>query len=297
MAALWEPAALRTTTGGERQASTTSDGVGIIPSATTGFPCAASSERRASGWPRNMVGFFLVSGLLHLAALAAVAHRDDHHARRFAARLRSGVASVALAASVPSPRREHAETVKLLPRIEAAPLPPSPRAKLPTELRPAAAFASVRIDEKVALPQVLTRRAEAEDDEPARPRTVQPPKQSAPVATAIRSTALAVESPASAPARASSGVVQARPPEAVVQVEPRYPRESLASGEQGVVKIWFRVGDDGRVQDAGIYRSSGYPRLDAAALEAALKWSFESAVAGKPRAAMFVEPFTFRLTR
>ena len=265
----------------------------LAANAMTIAPC----EARRDGWPRNVAGFCLVSGLLHLAVLAAVAHREDGHAHRRRVQLRSGVASVALAASVASPSRAATEFVRLSQSFHAAPTIPSRRVDDVAPGRPSAAFASARID--VAVPALLAvaRRADADAAAVDAVPPDEPPKRSARSRITPAAVVRTDESVASTPAAESAGVGAAQPPAAVVQVEPRYPRESLAAGEQGVVKIWFRAADDGRVLDAGVYRSSGFPRLDAAALEAAHRWRFEPATRGKARASVFVEPFTFRLSQ
>ena len=46
-----------------------------------------------------------------------------------------------------------------------------------------------------------------------------------------------------------------------------YPEESLRAGEQGITWVHYTTGDDGAVVKVEVARSSGYARLDAAALE------------------------------
>jgi protein TonB len=58
---------------------------------------------------------------------------------------------------------------------------------------------------------------------------------------------------------------------------PRYPAEALTGGVQGVVLLRVRVGADGRVVSAGVYRSSGVAALDEAALDAIRRWRFTPA--------------------
>ncbi len=60
---------------------------------------------------------------------------------------------------------------------------------------------------------------------------------------------------------------------------PPYPAASRRLGEEGVVVVHVRIGHDGRVLAATLARSSGYPRLDAAALAHALAtWRFTPAL-------------------
>jgi protein TonB len=78
---------------------------------------------------------------------------------------------------------------------------------------------------------------------------------------------------------------------------PDYPSESRRRGEEGVVRLALRVGTDGSVLTAEVAVSSGHPRLDAAALEAARRWRFRPATqAGLPVAATLPTAVHFRLT-
>lgn len=53
---------------------------------------------------------------------------------------------------------------------------------------------------------------------------------------------------------------------------PSYPLESRRKREQGVVELLLIVGIDGRVETISVSRSSGFERLDKAALGAVRKW-------------------------
>lgn len=68
----------------------------------------------------------------------------------------------------------------------------------------------------------------------------------------------------------SASMVSARPPS--------YPLASRRAREQGTVVISVRLGPDGRVDDASIAHSSGYDRLDQAALEAVRRWRWSPTV-------------------
>lgn len=54
-----------------------------------------------------------------------------------------------------------------------------------------------------------------------------------------------------------------------------YPPESIAAHEQGRVLIAFAIAGDESVSSPYVLQSSGYPRLDAAALAAAATWRFK----------------------
>jgi protein TonB len=56
--------------------------------------------------------------------------------------------------------------------------------------------------------------------------------------------------------------------------KPLYPKLSERRGEQGVVVLSVLVGADGRAREVSVKTSSGYERLDMAAREAVLAWTF-----------------------
>ena len=57
--------------------------------------------------------------------------------------------------------------------------------------------------------------------------------------------------------------------------QPEYPPTSRRLGEEGSVVLQVLVGADGTVQDGKVQKSSGFPRLDEAALKHALRaWRF-----------------------
>lgn len=125
---------------------------------------------------------------------------------------------------------------------------------------------------------------------PPQPRTVRTPAPPPPIMTAA----------AEAPAQASFAValqpakpVQADAVPTPVPVtaarfdadylhnpKPVYPMFSRRNGEEGKVQLRVRVGADGGALDVEVRQSSGFPRLDAAAREAALKWRFVPAKRG-----------------
>lgn len=77
--------------------------------------------------------------------------------------------------------------------------------------------------------------------------------------------------------------------------KPPYPPISKLLGEQGKVLINVLVGDDGRAKDAKIHASSGFERLDDAALAVVRKWRFVPGMrAGIPESMWHVVPITFK---
>ncbi len=77
---------------------------------------------------------------------------------------------------------------------------------------------------------------------------------------------------------------------------PPYPPLSKRMGEQGKVVIRTLIGADGIAQEATIQQSSGFDRLDQAALTTARKWRYVPGKrAGVAEAMWFNVPFTFVL--
>jgi protein TonB len=77
---------------------------------------------------------------------------------------------------------------------------------------------------------------------------------------------------------------------------PEYPQEARLNHQQGVVLLLVDVSQDGTVLTVSLQRSSGYRRLDEAALRAAKEWKFKPATAGGQTVHSKVEvPVRFRL--
>ena len=68
---------------------------------------------------------------------------------------------------------------------------------------------------------------------------------------------------------------------AVLQsVMPQYPVESMRAGEEGAAVLQVLVDEGGRASDVRVARSSGYERLDAAAVSAVNRWQFAPSTKG-----------------
>lgn len=88
----------------------------------------------------------------------------------------------------------------------------------------------------------------------------------------------------------------ARP--SVVHAPVQYPSSAVAATEEGTVLLAAEVDASGRVVDAKIDKSSGYPDLDAAALQSIPQWSFRPATRdGRAVAQRVVVPVSFQLKR
>ena len=67
------------------------------------------------------------------------------------------------------------------------------------------------------------------------------------------------------------------------RVEPTYPPTSRRQGEEGTVRLKVLVDERGRPRDVQVAQSSGFARLDDAAMTAVRAGSFEAATDGVER--------------
>jgi len=110
--------------------------------------------------------------------------------------------------------------------------------------------------------------------------------------------------PSDVPMEASANAITAAPaPPAPRQlktntrVEPIYPPTSRRMSEEGTVQVRVLVDERGRPKEVNIGKSSGFPRLDEAAMEAVRKWRFVAATnAQGPISTWTQVAVTFRLT-
>jgi protein TonB len=81
------------------------------------------------------------------------------------------------------------------------------------------------------------------------------------------------------------------------RIKPPYPSASRRLGEEGKVVLLVRIGVDGKVVDAAVDQSSGFPRLDEAAQQHVVKYyRFKPAMsAGTPVETQVRVPISFKL--
>ena len=144
---------------------------------------------------------------------------------------------------------------------------------------------------------------------PTTPAPVAP--EPAPVLAAPAATAATVPSPPPAPAVATPAPALVAAPSAPVKVElpnskadylhnppPEYPPMSVRRGEQGQVLLKVLIGADGLPQKVELLNSSGFERLDKAALEAAMRWRYVPGKRGGVAEAMWYQvPMVFNLKK
>jgi protein TonB len=172
-------------------------------------------------------------------------------------------------AETPTPQPQHL-AVPTPAKSQAAPASPTPPA--PMAVATAATQSSANAPAPVA-PSTATTSSD-------RPTT-----------TAVTTSSASVASPA--PARVELPSSDA---DYLNNPKPPYPALSKRMGEQGKVVIRTLIGADGVAQEATIHQSSGFDRLDQAALATARKWRYVPGKrAGVAEAMWFNVPFTFVL--
>jgi protein TonB len=97
--------------------------------------------------------------------------------------------------------------------------------------------------------------------------------------------------------RASAGAQVAARPNYLRNPAPRYPEASRKNSEEGLVMLAVEVSPSGRPVSVELASSSGFERLDRAAVEAVKRWVFEPARLGPlPVASNVKVPVRFRLS-
>lgn len=97
-------------------------------------------------------------------------------------------------------------------------------------------------------------------------------------------------------AGAGSGGPSRAVPDYLVNPPPPYPPLSRRRGEQGVVLVNVAIDESGKVADLSVKQSSGFTRLDEAAVTAIKRWKFKPAMVAGIRVADRVDvPIRFTL--
>jgi protein TonB len=122
------------------------------------------------------------------------------------------------------------------------------------------------------------------------------PNNSNAQATATTSTSAASPSETSGKSAAPSWVEPSADADYLKNPPPAYPRTSRRLGEQGTVIVRVFISTQGLPEQAEVRASSGFARLDQAALEAVQRWRFvPGSRSGSPEAMWFNIPVRFVL--
>ncbi|POA99294.1 energy transducer TonB [Chromobacterium sinusclupearum] len=153
------------------------------------------------------------------------------------------------------------------------------------------------------------RQAEAKPA-PAKPAPKTLPVQTSKMSSETPAPAQAISAPAAAAAsdapKSDGQTVSAGKSQAITEPlarggylnnpAPAYPSQSQEDGEAGTVRLRVHVSAQGLPLDVSVQDSSGFPRLDRAALAAVKRWRFIPAKRGdEPIAYTFVVPVEFSL--
>lgn len=166
--------------------------------------------------------------------------------------------------------------------------PPAPKTEMPKPPTPVVKPVVRQVQKTVTPPAPQPLAVEAPTPAPAAPVGVSTPQPPAPAAAAVA----APSGPPSPPRLElpSSDAAYLNNP------KPPYPALSKRLGEQGKVVVRVLIGVDGSAQQAEIRTSSGYDRLDQAALTTVLKWRYlPGKRGGVPEAMWFNVPINFVL--
>ncbi|BEV71821.1 energy transducer TonB [Paludibacterium sp. THUN1379] len=193
--------------------------------------------RRRPGWRPQPLGCLLLTALLHALALWW---------------LSSGPRQA------PAPVTPPTVTGRLVATLAPA-APPVTAASRPVRPSPATTTPHSR-----ALPPVRT----VSHTAAAAPHPAPAPQAAPPAPAVAESRAPATEAPVSPPMSQAAGLNNP---------DPTYPALSQRLGEEGVVVLSVLILANGNVAEVAVQRSSGYPRLDEAALAAVRRWHYRPA--------------------
>ncbi len=129
----------------------------------------------------------------------------------------------------------------------------------------------------VAEPQIPDRAVHS-TPHPNSPAETLPPLRTAPTDRPVRELNLDADVPLTVVSEEASG--QEVPPSFLTRPLPPYPRELLLQGVEGTVQVRVTIDRRGQVTETALHRSSGYPEMDASALQTVRRWTFQPARRG-----------------
>ena len=187
---------------------------------------------------------------------------------------------------IPSPN----QTLTLFAELISAPVPmvapQTPSEPAPVKLQPARKPIVKPKQERLVAKSPVTPKQEYV--EPA------PQPAPAPVAEPVNESPVVVEAPPApvSPVTLTSELSVSCPK----LTPPTYPAISRRMGEEGKLVLRVELDERGRIDDAKVINSSGYERLDTAALAAVKDWQCNPSLRnGQPVRAIALQPFNFVL--
>lgn len=171
------------------------------------------------------------------------------------------------------------------PRVEAPPAPPAPPPPRPEPKPEPVVRKSTPVPRPVPHPQPVAPPAPRPAAETA---TASPEPQPAPPPVSAPAATTPAPAPSPAPAPAPKVELPTTVADYLHNPPPDYPRMSFRLGEEGTSVVRVLVGADGRAQDAQLGKSSGFSRLDQAAVETARSWRYVPGKRGGVPEAMWV---------
>ena len=178
----------------------------------------------------------------------------------------------------PAAEMRQPEPKPLAPKPAPEVRPPEPKLQAP---RPAL---------KPLPPRVLAAQRPTPEPQPAAATPMPLPEVLPPPEAAPAPIAVAVQPAPSPPSQPRFNA------DYLTNPKPSYPLISRRMGEEGEVRLRVHVDTTGQAQQIEVFRSSGFPRLDQAALDTVKQWRFIPARQGdQPVAAWVIVPIQFSL--
>lgn len=111
----------------------------------------------------------------------------------------------------------------------------------------------------------------------------------------LKATAPTADVPPPKPSTPSAQAPSRLEDEFVTPPKPEYPRYSLTLGESGSVTLSIRIEANGTASDVVVLKSSGFPRLDDAAVKKALHWKYVPRDGGPPQPGSYQHTVRFEI--
>ncbi len=229
----------------------------------------------------------LLTGILFSVAIhvAAFSIKSRHNNREAIIEIDSGAVAVELTLMPSIETPPPAPPAPTPPPEEKEPVPETPEPVEPEDILPLT-------EPEIVVPAVLNEAVETPPEKPVE-KTVEEPVAEKPVEALQPPGAGSIEQDGSL--NENKGTFTDA--EIQSQCTATYPAVSRKRGEEGSVMLAFTVSETGRVGDIQVVKSSGYKRLDTAAVKAIGNAKFTPAFKdGEPIRSELTQSFNFKLT-